>query len=80
VEYRFRGETGFEVGRDGEAFVVSGGAVEDLVRKLVLDSRDAMEYLSDRLEKMGVIKELRRLGFTTGDTVRVGEDEFELEG
>jgi len=78
--YRLRGETGFRVGRDGNGFVVSGDAVENLVRKLVLDSRDAMEYLSDRLEKMGVMKELRKRGFTAGDTVRIGEAEFELEG
>jgi len=78
--YRFRGETGFRVDRDDEVYVVSGHEVETLVRKLVLDSRDAMEYLSDRLEKMGVIKELRRQGFATGDAVRIGEAEFELEG
>ena len=78
--YRFQGETGFRVDRDGDGFVVSGEVVENVVRKLVLDSRDAMKYMSDRLEKMGVIKELRKRGFTTGDTVRIGEAEFELEG
>ena len=78
--YRFRGETGFRVDRNAEGFVVSGVEVENLVRKLVLDSRDAMEYLSDRLERMGVMKELRKRGFSAGDTVRIGEAEFELEG
>lgn len=78
--YRFHGETGFRVDRNDGGFVVFGEVVENLVRKLVLDSRDAMEYLSDRLEKMGVIKELRKRGFTTGDTVQIGEAEFELEG
>ena len=78
--YRFRGETGFRVDRDEERFIVSGLVVENLVQKLVLDSRDAMEYLSDRLERMGVIKELRKQGFRTGDTVQIGEVEFELEG
>jgi len=78
--YRFQGETGFRVERDGREFVVSGEGVENLVRKLVLDSRDAMDYLSDRLEKMGVIKELRKRGYAAGDTVRIGEAEFELEG
>ena len=78
--YRFQGETGFRVDRNAEGFVVSGVEVENLVRKLVLDSRDAMEYLSDRLERMGVMKELRKRGFSAGDTVRIGEAEFELEG
>ena len=78
--YRFRGETGFRVDRNAEGFVVSGVEVENLVGKLVLDSRDAMEYLSDRLERMGVMKELRKRGFSAGDTVRIGEADFELEG
>ncbi len=78
--YRFQGETGFHVDREAEGFVVSGVEIENLVRKLVLDSRDAMEYLSDRLERMGVMRELRKRGFSAGDTVRIGEDEFELEG
>jgi GTP-binding protein len=78
--YRFQGETGFRVDRNAEGFVVSGMEVENLVRKLVLDSRDAMEYLSDRLERMGVMKELRKRGFSAGDSVRIGEVEFELEG
>ncbi len=78
--YRFQGETGFRVDRNAEGFVVSGAEVENLVRKLVLDSRDAMEYLSDRLERMGVMKELRKRGFNAGDAVRIGEVEFELEG
>jgi len=78
--YRFHGETGFHIDREGEAFVVRGDVVENLVRKLVLDSRDAMEYLTDRLEKMGVMKGLRKQGFKTGDTILIAEAEFELEG
>jgi GTP-binding protein len=78
--YRFEGETGFSVSREGDGFVVRGRTVENLVAKLVLDSQDAQEYLGVRLEKMGVLKELRRQGFTEGETVRIGEIELELEG
>ena len=78
--YRFQGDTSFRVDRNDEGFVVSGERVEKVVRKLILNSRDAMEYLTDRLEKMGVLKELRRQGFTAGDAVRIGEVELELEG
>lgn len=78
--YRFQGETGFSVAREGETLVVRGRTVENLVRKLVLDSRDAQEYLGHRLEKMGVLKELRRQGLSAGDTVRIGELDLELEG
>ncbi|MFC2079343.1 Obg family GTPase CgtA [Candidatus Bipolaricaulota bacterium] len=77
--YRFEGETGFSVSRDDDMLVVRGRTVENLVKKLVLDSRDAQEYLGDRLEKMGVMKELRRNGLAEGETVRIGEIELELE-
>jgi GTP-binding protein len=78
--YRFEGETGFRVEEGEGAFVVTGNSVETLVKKLVLNSRDAVEYLTDRLEKMGVLGELRRRGFHAGDTVRIAGVEFELEG
>ena len=78
--YRFAEETGFRIERDEDAFVVAGREVEKLVQKLILNTRDALEYLSDRLEKMGVLKELRRMGYQAGDVVRIGEVELELEG
>ena len=76
--YRYHGEEGFRIDRKGNVFTVRGQAVEDLVKKLVLDSRDAREYLSERLESMGVLRELSRQGFADGDLVRIGEVELEL--
>lgn len=78
--YRFEGETGFSVSREDDMLVVHGETVENLVKKLVLDSYDAQEYLGTRLDKMGVLKELRRQGWTGTETVRIGEIELELEG
>lgn len=78
--YRFKAEEGFRIERRGEVFVVHGRPVEDLVERLVLDSRDAQAYLYERLERMGVVRELERQGFTHGDAVRIGGVEFELEG
>jgi GTPase len=77
--YRFEGETGFSVLREGDVLVVRGRTVENLAKKLVLDSVDAQEYLGNRLEKMGVLKELRRQGLVRGEMVRFGEIELELE-
>jgi len=76
--YRFRGEEGFRVDREGNVFTVRGEVVETLVKKLALDSRDACEYLSERLEKMGVLRELSRQGFSEGDLVCIGGVELEL--
>jgi GTP-binding protein len=70
---------GFRVERVDDGFAVRGEDVEKLVRKLVLDSRDAQEYLAERLERMGVLGELRGKGLTEGDTVRIGGVELEFE-
>lgn len=77
--YRFEGETGFSVAREDDVLVVRGRSVENLVKKLILDSHDAQKYLGDRLEKMGVLKELRRHGLIHGETVRIGEIDLELD-
>lgn len=78
--YRLREETSFRVVRDEEGFVVHGDDVEKLVRKLILNSIDSLAYFTERLEKMGVLRALRREGFKAGDSVRIGKEEFELEG
>lgn len=76
--YRYHGEEGFRIDRDGNVFIVEGEAVERLVKKLNLDSHDAWEYLSERLRKMGVLRELNRRGFASGDLLRIGDVELEL--
>jgi len=68
----------FEVTKDGDTFVVRGSEVERLVQRLDLSTRDAQEYLIERLERMGVMAALRRQGLSHGDAVRIGEVEFEF--
>ncbi len=67
----------FEVDRDDGVLVVRGEQVERLVRRLDLSTRDAQEYLLERLERLGVMAALRRRGLSDGDVVRIGEVEFE---
>jgi len=78
--YRFDAQEGFRVEQRDGVFVVRGRPVEELVERLVLDSRDAQAYLHERLERMGVLRELERQGFGHGDAVRIGGIEFELDG
>ncbi|RLE33319.1 GTPase CgtA, partial [Candidatus Acetothermia bacterium] len=78
--YRYRGEAGFRVEKSDDGFVVIGREVEKLVKKLSMESRDAPRYFTERLERMGIMRELRRQGFQPGDPVRIGGVEFELEG
>ncbi|HAF70657.1 MAG: GTPase obg [Acetothermia bacterium 64_32] len=67
----------FQVVKEGGVFVVKGERVERLVSRLDLSTRDAQEYLLERLERLGVMAALRRQGISPGDVVRIGEVELE---
>lgn len=73
--YVFTGRPAFEIGRDGDTFVLSGSSVERLSR-LSLEERDAQEYLYERLEALGIIAELRRQGLQNGHKIRLGKYEL----
>ena len=58
-------------------FVVSGRPVERVVSMTDLDNDYAVRRMHRRLEKMGVLKELKKLGAKSGDGVRIGKWEFD---
>ena len=71
--------TQFEIYRDeNESYVVVGGLVDMLCRNVVLSSPDSMAYFQRVLKLRGVFKELERAGCKAGDTVIVGDVEFEF--
>src|SRR5690606_22517328 len=43
------------------------------------DNDEAVGYLADRLARLGVEEELARLGASPGDTVRIGDREFDWQ-
>jgi Obg family GTPase CgtA-like protein len=43
-----------------------------------LANEEALAYLEQRLNEMGVVSALRSAGFEAGGEVRIGEHEFEL--
>jgi GTPase len=76
--YAPAGDGGFEVVREGAAFRVAGRGIEMLVERHDLSNLEALAYLEQRLREIGVIAALERAGFTPGDEVRIGAEEFEL--
>jgi GTP-binding protein len=77
--YRPVGEGGYAVEREEDgAFRVTGRGVELLFERHDLGNEEALAYLEQRLNEIGVIAALRAAGFEPGDDVRVGEHEFEL--
>ena len=68
----------FDIARDGEgAFVVTGGLVDLLCRNVVLNNPDSMAYFHRMLKTRGVFKALQDMGCREGDTVVVGDVEFD---
>ncbi len=77
--YRPAGEGGYSIEREGDGgFRVLGRGVELLFERHDLANEEALAYLEQRLNEIGVIAALRAAGFEPGDDVRVGEHEFEL--
>lgn len=62
---------------DEGLFAVSGGRMVELARKVNIDEPDSFAYFHRRLRDDGVIQKLRKLGLKDGDTVLVGDIEFE---
>lgn len=63
---------------DVGVFEVVGGLVDILARKVNMDDYDSFRYFQRVLNDKGVIKELRRRGASDGDTVIVGDLEFDF--
>ncbi len=68
----------FTVARAGDGFVVHGAQLERLFAKADLDNEDAVRYLQQIVERAGLNAALRRAGAQPGDTVVVGDQEFEF--
>ena len=75
-------EEGFSVDRDDDgAWRVSGRNAERVVAMADLTNIEALEYVQQRLRKMGVERALARAGAREGDVVRVGPVELDyVEG
>jgi GTP-binding protein len=65
------------VKKEQDGFRVRGDRVERLATGIDWESPDAAAYFQRLLQKNGIEKELRRLGVTHGDTVRIGGKELE---
>ena len=68
----------FEIFMDENgAYVVVGGLVDMLCRNVVLNNPDSMAYFQRTLKMRGVFKALEKMGCKAGDTVIVGDVEFD---
>ncbi len=77
-EFAAADNTQYEIFVDEEgAYVVVGGLVDMLCRNVVLNNPDSMQYFQRVLKLRGVFKQLSAMGCKEGDTVIVGDVEFD---
>ncbi len=68
-------ESDFTVTREGDVWRVRGRRPERWVRQTDFSNDEAVGYLSDRLNRLGVEDKLRKLGAERGDAVAIGEED-----
>ncbi|GGA36673.1 GTPase ObgE [Paenibacillus physcomitrellae] len=71
-------DNSFTITRDNEAYVVSSPRVERMMKRMQLNSHDAILKLARTMRHMGIDEELRKRGATDGTIVRIGDFEFEF--
>ncbi|MCM1042734.1 MAG: GTPase ObgE [Corallococcus sp.] len=72
-------DEGFAIDKlDQETYEVTGGLVEILARKVNIDDIDSFRYFQRVIKEKGVISELRKQGAKDGDTVIMGDIEFDF--
>ena len=77
VLYKFKKEKPFTITKDKDAWVIRGDSIEKLFKMTKFNSNDATLRFAKKLKNMGIDEELKRLGATNGDTVRILDYEFE---
>ena len=68
----------WEVVQEDGRFCVRGAVVEKLVARTDFENDEAVSYLQERLERLGVSDALRSAGAADGEEVEIGGMEFEL--
>lgn len=67
----------FTISREGNIYTVEGKEIRRHVAMTDLDNEEAVERLQRIMKKMGIDDALKEAGALEGDTVRIGELEFE---
>ena len=67
----------FEISCENNIYIISGKSVEKVMRNINFDDYESVQYFQRFLEMKGINKQLEKMGIEEGDTVRIGEVEFE---
>lgn len=78
VLYQFRETKPFSITKEDNTYVIRGKEVEKLFRMTKFNTDDAALRFANKLRKMGIDDELKKMGCQDGDEVRILDYEFEF--
>ena len=78
VNYVYENEDEILINKKGNnVYIVEGKKVDDLIAKINTTTFEGMNKVLSILNKLGMEDKLREKGINNGDTVRIGDVEFE---
>ncbi|NDO19796.1 GTPase ObgE [Lachnospiraceae bacterium MD329] len=77
-EYEIKDEKGYEIKRENEAFVITGSWIEAVGGSVNFADNESLQYFQRALLNRGVIEDLINMGIKEGQTVRIGDLEFDF--
>ena len=78
ILYQFRETKPFSITKEDETYVIRGKEVEKLFKMTKFNTDDAALRFANKLRKMGIDDELKKMGCKDGDEVRILDYEFEF--
>ena len=80
VLYEFKNEKPYEITKINDTtWQISGKTLETLLKRTRFNSDEASLRFARKLKHLGVDEELRKMGAKEGDTIRILDQEFELD-
>lgn len=76
--FDFKDTTSIKIDFVNNAYEVTGGYIDNLIRSVVLSDYASNAFFQKRLKDDGILDKLRENGAKNGDTVRIGNIEFEF--
>ena len=68
----------FKITIEDGVYVLSGSVADSLLDRVNLDDYESLQYFQRALKRAGIIDALREKGIHDGDTVRIGDWEFDF--